>query len=239
MDNLLLKTLELRDELSAAERAVVSDMIQTVHRVSARTDFVSEGDRATNSSLMLSGLSARYNVIGDGKRQISAIHIPGDFVDLHSLLIEPMDHSVTALTDCNIALVPHNLLRELTRSEPHLMRMFWLLTVIDSAIFRQWLVAAARLPAEAQLGRFFCEIHTRMNAVGLADGFSFDLPITQTDLGDAMGLSLVHVNKSLQKMRREGLLLWQGSRVDLLDWERLTAMAEFDPTYLNLERARR
>lgn len=233
--DLLLRALELRDNLSAAERAVIDGLTRTVRGVPARSDFVIEGARPGNSCLMLSGLSARYNIVGDGKRQISAIHIPGDFVDLHSLLIEPMDHSVTALTDCSIAMVPHETLRDLTRSEPHLMRMLWLLTVIDAAIFRQWLVARARAPAESQICRFLCEMHARLDIVGLTDGLEFDLPITQADLGDAMGLSLVHVNKSLQKLRKQGLIRWQGSRVTLLDRDRLVSLSQFDPTYLNLE----
>lgn len=239
MTNHLLMTLEARDEISKAEREILDDMIRTVRQIPARSDFVTEGDRPTHSCLMLSGLSARYNMIGDGKRQISAIHVPGDFVDLHSLLIKPMDHSVAALTDCAIAVVAHEVLRELSRSEPHLTRMLWLLTVVDAAIFRQSLVAAARLPAESRIARFFCEMHARLDVVGLARDLEYDLPITQTDLGDAMGLSQVHVNKSLQKMRREGLLAWRGSRVRLLDWARLQEMSEFDPTYLNLEKAPR
>lgn len=239
MTNHLLMTLEARDGMSAAERDIVDEIIRSLRSVPARTDIVAEGDAPKHSCLMLSGLSARYNMIGDGKRQISAIHIPGDFVDLHSLLIKPMDHSVGALTDCTIAQVPHEVLRDLSASQPHLTRMLWLLTVVDAAIFRQWLVAAARLQAESRIARFFCEMHVRLSVVGLARDLEFDLPITQTDLGDAMGLSQVHVNKSLQKMRREGLVSWAGMRVRLLDWPRLQAMSEFDPTYLNLEKARR
>jgi CRP-like cAMP-binding protein len=239
MTNHLLMTLEARDEISAVERDCVDEMIGTVRAIPARSDIVAEGDRPKHSCLMLSGLSARYNLIGDGKRQISAIHVPGDFVDLHSLLITPMDHSVGALTDCTIALVSHDVLRDLSRSQPHLTRMFWLLTVVDAAIFRQSLIASARLPAESRIARFFCEMLVRLDVVGLARDLEFDLPITQTDLGDAMGLSQVHVNKSLQKMRREKLVAWQGSRVRLLDWARLQEISEFDPTYLNLEKAPR
>lgn len=237
--NLLLRTLQLRDELSEAECVAVDGMIRNEHFVSARSDFVMEGDRPSTSCVMLSGLSARYNIVSDGKRQISAIHVPGDFVDLHSFLIEPMDHSVTALTDCTIARVPHEMLRVLTRSEPHLARMLWLMTVIDGAIFRQWLIASARLPADRQLCRFFCEIYSRLDAVGLAEDFRFDLPISQSNLSDAMGLSLVHVNKSLQRLRRAGLLKWQGSKIELRDWKKLVDLGEFDPAYLNFERKRR
>ncbi len=228
--------LESRAELSASERGALNEMIRTTRLFPAKTDIVSEGDTPKFSCLMLSGLSARYNMVGDGKRQISAVHIPGDFVDLHSLLINQMDHSVGALIDCEVALVPHEVLRESTVTHPRLMRLLWLLTIVDGAIFRQGLVAAARLPAESQIARFLCEIYVRLSTVGLTDGREFDLPITQADLSDAMGLSQVHVNKCLQKMRREGLMAWQGSRMALLDWKRLEAMAEFDSTYLNLDR---
>lgn len=235
----LLMNLERRDELSAVERETIRAMVRSVRCFPAGSDIVESGSLPKWSCLMLSGLSARYNMVGDGKRQISAVHIAGDFVDLHGLLIRPMDHSVVALTDCDIAIVPREVLQEITGTQPHLTRMLWLLTVVDAAIFRQGFVAAARLPAEGQIARFFCEMQTRMAAVGLAEGLSFDLPITQADLGDALGLSQVHVNKSLQKMRRDGLLSWRGSRATLLDWARLSKVAEFDPTYLNLERTPR
>jgi CRP-like cAMP-binding protein len=235
MTNPFRTALERRDRLSEEEVAVVESLVSRPEPVPAGTDLVRDGDRPEHSTLMLSGFSARYNLLADGKRQISAVHVPGDFVDLHSLLLDPMDHSVLALTDCQVVHVPHARLREITATQPHLTRLLWTLTVIDAAIFRQWLVASGHLPAVAQIAHFFCELWTRLSAVGRAAEYSFDLPISQADLGDAMGRSAVHVNRCLMTLRREHLLDWTGGRATILDWDGLRARAEFDPAYLSLD----
>jgi CRP-like cAMP-binding protein len=239
MANPLLTILELRDRLAPEEAAVVEGLVEKPVRVDAGEDLVRHGESPKHSTVMLSGLSARYNLLRDGKRQISAVHIAGDFIDLHSFLLDPMDHSVTALTDCDVVEVPHTVLREISETLPHLTRMFWLLTVIDAAIFRQWLVASGHLPAAGQIAHFFCEIYVRMTVVGLADGHAFDLPISQSDLGDAMGLSNVHVSRCLKALREDGVLQWDGKLAVIQDWQALKALAEFDPSYLNLARRRR
>jgi CRP-like cAMP-binding protein len=233
--NPLSMALERRDSLSERERELLDVIAGARRTIPARSDFVVEGDSPRVSTLMLSGLSARYNIVADGKRQISAVHVPGDFVDLHCFLLRPIDHSVVALTECEVSAVPHEFLRQITCAEPHLTRLLWLLIVIDAAIFRQRLVGASRLPAEAQIARFLCEIYVRLEVVGLAANHAFDLPITQGDLGDIVGLSLVHVNKVLQRMRGDGLLSWNGRELRIVDWDAMAAEAEFDATYLNLE----
>ena len=235
MSNLLRVVLERRDRLTATETAVVERLVDKPLAVPAGTDMVYQGESPIHSTLMLSGFSARYTMLSDGKRQISAVHVPGDFVDLHSLLLRPMDHSVLALTDCQVVEVPHALLREISETHPHLTRLLWTLTVIDAAIFRQWLIASGHLPAVGQISHFFCELWTRLSVVGLTEGRCFDLRINQGDLGDAMGLSSVHVNRCLMTLRRNGLLEWTGGRVKILDWNELQALAEFDPEYLNLD----
>jgi CRP-like cAMP-binding protein len=239
MANPFLLNLERRDSLTAEERDIVLELSSRKRLFKAKTDIVTEGDSPTQSCLMLSGFSARYNLIGEGKRQITAIHVSGEFVDLHSLLLARMDHSVRALTDCEIALVPHERLRELSTTHPHLTRMFWLLTIIDAAVYRRWLVASGCLSSAGQIAHFFCELFTRMEVVGETKGYTFRLPINQSELGDAMGLSLVHVNRTLQQLRKAGAIEWTGDQVRIIDWAQLTALAEFDPTYLNLETKKR
>ncbi len=236
MPNPLQVSLERRDRLEPHEVAIVERLAERSKLVPAGTDMVREGESPQHSLLMLSGWSARYNILSDGKRQISALHIAGDFVDLHSLLLKPMDHSVGALTDCTVAEVPHTLLRDISATAPHLTRMLWMLTVIDAAIFRRWLVASGHLPAPGQIAHCFCDLFVRLSVVGLAEEFAFDLPVSQADVGDAMGLSAVHVNRCLKSLRRDGLLRWHGGRVTILDWDGLRALAEFDAAYLNLER---
>lgn len=235
MTNPFLLNLGQRDHLSPEEVGIVEQLSTRRRRFAAKSDIVCEGDKPQDSCLLLSGFAARYNVLENGRRQITAVHIAGEFVDLHSLLLAEMDHSVLALNDCEIALVSHEILRDLTHTHPHLTRMFWTMTIIDAAVYRQWLVAAGRLSAVAQIGHFLCELYVRLNVVELAGDHTFRLPMSQSDLGDAMGLSLVHVNRTLQELRRDGYIEWQGDQVKILDWAGLKKVSEFDPVYLNLE----
>jgi CRP-like cAMP-binding protein len=235
MPNPLVVVLERRDRLSAEEVRILEGLKDRTVVVESGADIVAEGEIPDHSSLMLSGWSARVNMLTDGKRQISALHIPGDFIDLHSLLLRPMDHAVTALTDCRVAQVPHTVLREISETLPHLTRMLWMLTTIDAAIFRRGLVASGHLPAVGQIAHLFCDLFVRLSVVGLTKEGAFDLPLDQTDLADAMGLSTVHANRCLQILRRNGVLVWNGGGVTILDWEGLQKLAEFDPSYLNLE----
>lgn len=236
MNNPLLKALEARDDLVPRERILVEQMLAREVAIAAQSDFVTEGEMPSESCLLLSGYAARYNLLEDGRRRITAIHVAGDFVDLHSLVLKPMDHSVLAVSPCRIAKVPHVLLREITATEPHLTRLLWMLVTIDAGIFRQGLVAAGRLTATGQIARFFCEIYLRLSVVGLVRGQEFDLPISQAELSDAMGLSVVQVNRSLQSLRRDGLIEWQRDKARILNWDALGALAEFDATYLNLRK---
>lgn len=235
MPDPFLLNLQRRDVLTAEEQSIIADVAQRQRRVEARRDIVKEGSVPTDSCLLLEGVAARYTVLDDGRRQITAVHVAGDFIDLHSLLLARMDHSVLALGDCTVATVGHDFLRSLTTTHPHLTRLLWFCTVIDAAIHRQWLVASGRLSSVAQVAHFLCEMFTRLSIVELTRGFSFRLPMNQSELSDAMGLSVVHANRTLQELRKRGLIRWQGDQVDIIDWPGLVAVAHFDPTYLNLE----
>lgn len=230
----LILKLSRRDRLSAEEQRALEDAIVTIREVPADQDLVSEGDRPNASTLLLEGFAARYRTLGDGKRQITSLHVSGDFVDLHSLLMKPMDHSILALTPCRVAPVPHEALRKITETFPHLTRMLWLNTLIDAAIHREWLLSTGRRTPVAHIAHLLCETFTRLQQVEQVDGMSFEFPITQAELGDILGLSTVHANRSLQQLRSEGVVTWRGATVTILDWERLRDIAEFDPTYLNL-----
>lgn len=232
--NPFLLSLQKRDQLSPEEVAIVDKIASWKNNYPAKWELVAEGDTPTTSCLLLSGFAARYSVLADGRRQITAIHVAGDFVDLHSFLLARMDHSVTLLTDCTVAKVPHTYLRTLTEQQPHFTRMLWLLTIIDAATYRRWLLAAGRLSSAGQIAHFFCEMFVRLQLVEQTDGFTFNLPISQGELSDAMGLSIVHVNRTLQTLRSRKIISWQGDEFRILDWNALKALAEFDPTYLNL-----
>lgn len=239
MINPLILKLERRDRLTLEEKRVLESAIARVRDVGADEDIVREGDRPAESSLLLEGFAARYKVLSNGRRQITSIHVLGDFVDLHSFLLKVMDHSVLALTPCRIATIPHAVLTKITEEYPHLTRLLWLNTLIDGAIHREWLTAMGRRTATAHMAHLICELFVRLDAVGQVHDDTIHLPITQAELGDTLGLSTVHVNRVLQELRKDGLIRWQGNALSVLDWDRLKTAAEFTPTYLNVQKEQR
>lgn len=231
-----IRKLERRDVLSAEEKAALLAAASGVETYTAGADLVREGDRPDRSLLLVHGFTTRYRLLADGTRQITAIHLPGDFVDLHSFVLKTMDHAVGALSACRVVTFPHANLRQITVRYPHLTRMLWLMTLLDSAIHREWIVAMGRRSALEQMAHLLCEIFTRLSAVGLGDRTrELILPINQTELGDTLGLSTVHVNRTLQQLRAERLLVWHGQAVRILDWDRLSRVAQFDDGYLHLD----
>jgi CRP-like cAMP-binding protein len=235
----LVLKLEQYDRLSDDEKRALECAISRIRVIEADGDIVHEGERPSESNLLLDGFAARYKIFSNGRRQITAIHVAGDFVDLHSFLLKTMDHGVLALTPCRIAAVPHTVLEKITAEHPHLTRLLWLNTLVDGAIHREWLTAMGRLSATAHMAHFICELFLRLKIVGRTDGDTIQLPLTQAELGDTLGLSTVHVNRVLQELRKEGLIRWQGDALTILDWERLKAVGEFTPTYLNLQHEHR
>ena len=229
-----LKTLQARGEVSAADAETVLEFTRDQVDIDPGQDIVAQGARPTSSCLMVSGYSVRYTILSDGARQITAVHVPGDFVDLHSLFLHPMDHGVAALGPARIARVPHGALHAVIETRPELTRLLWTMTVIDAAIFRQWLVASGRQAADSQVARFLCEMFVRLALVDRTDGLSFELPVTQGVLGDAMGISTVQANRSVQALRRAELVQWKGAQVTILDWPGLATLGQFDDTYLNI-----
>ena len=231
----LVEKLSLRDRISPEEIEALQKALEPPKTVAAGSDIVREHSRPLHSTLLISGFSARYSTLEDGARQITEINVAGDFIDLHSLLMKQMDHGVVALTECVIAEAPHSGLIDITERHPHLTRLLWLDTIIDAAVHRQWLVAMGRRSGLGHLAHLVCELYLRLQAVGQTGDMTFDLPLTQAVLGDALGLSTVHVSRLISELRGEGVINWSGGRIDILDWRRLAEIAEFDPTYLRLQ----
>ena len=234
MTNPLTLKLEQRDRLSDEEKRVLDGAIARISTYARGEDMVREGEWPTESKLLLEGFSARYNLRRSGRRQITAIYVTGDFVDLHSFVIKKMDHSVLALSPCRVAHVPHETLREITERHPHLTRLLWLHTALDAALHRQWLVTMGTEEALGQTAHLICELFLRLQVVGQTEGTSFRLPVTQAQLADTLGISLVHVNRIIQELRRLGPISWRGDLVEIKDWKGLARLADFDPAFLNL-----
>jgi CRP-like cAMP-binding protein len=163
----------------------------------------------------------------------------GDFVDLHAFTLKYMDHSVLGLTQMQVGFVPHEALMRITEQSPHLTRLFWTLTTVDGAIHRTMIASLGRRGALQRLGHLLCELNARLSAIGNVLEHSFDIPITQEDLADILGLSSVHMNRTIQELRQSHLISWQGSRVTITDLAKLKQMSGYDGRYLSLVRRNR
>ncbi|PWE57681.1 Crp/Fnr family transcriptional regulator [Metarhizobium album] len=236
MTDALISNLLARDAISAEEEQITRALFKQEIVFAAGEDLVRQGSRPSISTLLLSGLAARYKLLEDGKRQITGLHIGGDFVDLHAFLLKHMDHGVLALTDCAVMVAPHRSLQTVTENQPHLTRMFWLLTLIDGSIHREWITAMGRREVKAHFAHLICEMFYRYRAVGLTEGTTFRFPITQATLADVLGVSTVHVNKTLQALRGDNLFSWKDGLVRITDLGELERLAQFDPTYLHFNR---
>src|SRR5215210_4083437 len=220
----LIRKLESIGALSEQDREALASLPVEVRTLRADEDVVREGDVPSVCCLLVDGFMHRYKVLPDGKRQILAIHTPGDVPDLQSLFLRHLDHNLAASVPSTAGFIPHEALRALMRRYPTVADLFWRDTLIDAAIFRAWIVTMGQRPARSHLAHLLCEVFTRLRAVGL----------TQEDLGDACGLSTVHINRTLQELRGEGLIEFHSSRLTILDWARLQEVAQFDPAYLHL-----
>lgn len=228
------RRLMLRDKLGTQELAAIANAAGERLEFASGQDLVKEGSRPSRSLLVARGFTCRYRLLSTGERQLTAIHLPGDFVDLHSLLLKEMDHSVGALTPVTIVAFPHERLVGLTEQYPHLTRMLWLSTLLDGALHREWLVGMGRLSAPQRTAHLICELYRRLEALGLAEARKFALPITQAALADAVGITSVHINRVLQELRQKNLIVWSAGIMEILDWDALVTEADFDDRYLHL-----
>jgi CRP-like cAMP-binding protein len=233
--NPLIRKIESVFTLTDGERQALESLPMQLAVLRDGQDIVREGDRPSRSCLILSGFTASYKISGDGKRQIMTFGIAGDIPDLHSLHLKVLDSSVSTLTTCRVGFITHDDLRDLCERFPRITAAFWRETLIDGAIFREWLLNVGRREAYNRVAHLFCEMLVRLRAVGLADDHACDLPITQAELADAFGITSVHVNRVLQQMRADGLIETKGTRLMIPDWDRLKEVGEFNPLYLQLE----
>src|SRR4051794_3759646 len=232
----LLRKLRARDVVDEDEEQVLRDAIGRTAELAPGRPLVRPHVTLSESILLFEGLVCRYKDLAGGERQIMELHVAGDFVDLHGFLLKKLDHTVGTLTPVRYAAVPHDALRHITETHPHLGRILWFSTLIDAAIHREQIVSVGRRTALSRIAHLLCELYVRLKLVGLADEDGYALPLTQADVADATGLTSVHVNRMLRKLRNDELLTFRNGRVTIHDWDGLQRVAEFDPTYLHLER---
>lgn len=231
--NLMTRKLELFAPLSDEDRLLLDDVIRETREAGPRVDLIREGESPDDVHLILEGFACRYKILKDGTRQIVAYMIPGDFCDLHVFILKAMDHSIGTLSRCKVVDIPRPRVLELT-NRPSIARALWLATLVDEATLREWLVNIGARSAEQRVGHLLCELLLRLRAVGLAQGDSYELPITQAELADTMGLSTVHANRVLQRLRADKMISLSGKKLVILDLKALWAFSGFNPNYLHI-----
>lgn len=233
-DVLIRKLLRVAD-ISDDDAAALGGLTIQEKDVPPNRDIVLEGDRPTNSFVVLDGVVCSYKHTGAGKRQITSFFVAGDLPDLHGIHLSVMDCSFSSMTPGRLGSIPHSALRRICEQRPRVATAFWRSTLIDAAIYREWVTNVGRRDAYARTAHLLCELIVRLRFAGRIEDHVADLPITQAAFGDAVGLSAVHVNRTLQALRGDGLIATSGSKLRALDWPGLVQAGEFDPTYLHLK----
>ena len=238
-DNVLARKLASFGPLGDEDMRLLDQVVERRRMISPGGKIIGEDDRPTDVHLVLRGIAYRYKTLSDGKRQIVGFMVPGDLCDLHVFMLRRIDHCLSAMSDCTIVDIPVRRIEELT-ARPAIQRALWWTTLVDEAVLREWLVnMGARVP-EQRIAHFFCEMVLRLRSVGMADLHGCELPITQADLADTVGLSTVHINRSLQALREKGLIDLRRTKLAIPDFDRLAAFSGFDGRYLHLaERERK
>jgi CRP-like cAMP-binding protein len=237
----LLLKLRHRDGISTHEADMLRGAVDRVEELPAGQVLVAPGQPITFATLLIEGFLARYKLLpgqgqGRGQRQITELHVPGDFSDLHGYLLKRLDHHIGALTPVRVAYLPHDRLTRLTEREPHLARLLWLSTLMDAEVQRERILSIGRRSALARVAHLFCELCVRLDVVDAAAGGRFALPVTQMDIADATGLTSVHVNRMLRRLRSDGLVTFRAGVVEVHDLPGLEQAADFDRAYLYLGR---
>ena len=192
-----------------------------------------EGDDVTESCILLEGFTCRHKLARDGGRQIVSFHLPGDILDLQHLQLPKADHNVQSITEVTVAWVAVRDLKALVRGHPSVNDAFWRDALIDASIFREWVLNVGRRDAKTRVAHMLCEFAARREAAGLGSPERFELPMTQEEIADAVGLTPVHVNRMLQSLRKDGVIDRTGREVQIADWQRMRRVAGFDPAYLH------
>jgi CRP-like cAMP-binding protein len=232
---MLLRNLELRSRLPDEDRQAILDLPYTVRTLEPSTYTIREADPPEFCAVLISGFAYRQKLTGDGARQIVALHIPGDALDFQNLFLDISDHSIQMLTRGDVAYISRAAVQELVRDRAAVGRAILVKILVEASIFREWVLNVGRRDSRTRLAHFLCELAIRLESEGLTDEYSYDLPMTQEQLADALGLTPVHVNRTLKSLEAEGLIKRTKRNVSFPEWQRMRSVADFNQRYLHLE----
>ena len=233
--NPLIAKLSRVMTLSLDDRTALQAMCRDVRQIGVRRDIIRDGDRPDRVHLVLEGWACRYKVLKNGKRQITALLLPGDFCDLHVGLLTQMDHAIGSITAVTFAYVDRAQFDELTRSRPAILRALWWATLVDEGVLRSWIVSLGVRNARERVAHLICELRERMRNIGAESDGQFHMPLTQPDLAEALGLTPIHVNRVVRQLLADNVLEVRRGEVTVLDHAALIRIADFDPSYLHAQ----
>jgi CRP-like cAMP-binding protein len=233
MSNAFVEKLRGHGALTPQDAALLEAACARQRELPAGHDLIREGDKPGPLFVMLEGWACRYKTLPEGTRQITALLMPGDFCDMHAGLLDEMDHSIATLTPARVALAPRAVIEGLIDSRPTIMRAFWWTQLVDEAVLRAWIVSMGRRNSVQRVAHLMCELYVRAHNIGLVGGDGLELPLTQRVLSDALGLTPVHVNRVLRKLRLAGAMQLGDGRLTISNIGALAAVAGFDDNYLH------
>lgn len=232
--SLVVRKLHSRTPLSREDQEAILRLPYEQRTLEHSSYIVREGDRPDMCPALISGFAFRQKLTRDGSRQIVALHLPGDPLDLQHLFLDVADHNVQTLTRAHVALIPRTELQKIARERPAVGEAFMVSIMVESSIFREWVVNVGRRDARSRLAHLICEFAVRMQSQQLLNEYGCELPMTQEQIADATGLTSVHVNRTLKALEADGLIVRDRRSVKFPDWERLKKAGDFTERYLHL-----
>ena len=233
MHNLFVHKLRNLAELTDADVAVLASSTSQAREFGARHDLIREGDKPGPVFVMLQGWACRYKILPSGARQITSFMLPGDSCDLHAGMLAEMDHSIQTITPACVATIPQATMQQMMESSPRIARALYTAQLIDEGTLRAWIVSMGRRSSIERVAHLMCELYLRVNNIGGAAQGSIELPISQVLFADALGMTPVHINRVLRRLREAGVMEIRRRSLRVLDPAGLVKIAGFDESYLH------
>jgi CRP-like cAMP-binding protein len=230
----MVRKLEHWHPLNEDERLAILALPHVTRELAPQQYVIWDGDRPQNVCLLIDGFAFRQKQAGSGARQILSIHMKGDLVDLQNSLLGIADHNVQMITSGTIALIPVQAILDIAFRLPAVGMAMWYETLVEGSIFREWILNVGRRDASTAIAHLLCEFALRMEIAELADPVKYELPLTQEQLADAVGLTSVHVNRTLMRLEKQGHIRRNKRMIQIDDWQTLAKVADFEPRYLHL-----
>jgi len=234
-EKIVITKLKEHSRLSSEDAAIIRSFSHTIRELAPNEDFIRQGDDPRVSAVVVDGWVARYHLLPNGSRQYLSFHATGDWPDAQGLFVHRMDHAVCAIGPAVLACIPHKELIRAFERRPPFAFAIWRETLVDAAVFREAVTNNSARSKPARMAHLFCELFYRARASGLVSGDTLELPISLPQLGETLGMAIATVNRTLSELRASRTMDFRGGRLEIRDWPKLSAIGQFDPSYLHLK----